>query len=95
MERGHVTRAFMRSSRRKVHCHYPIVNYYPLFAASALRELIGSIVKPGSICPQIGPENSLVRNRDCTSAAVVIAEGCASVLGYHALFYISIKVSVR
>ncbi len=59
---AYVIRAFVRSSRLKVRCHYPIVNYCLLFAASTPRESIGSIVKPGSIHPQIGPENSLGRN---------------------------------
>ena len=51
VEMAYVIRAFVRSLRLKVHCHYPIVNYYPRFAASTLRESIISIVKPGSIRP--------------------------------------------
>ena len=54
-----VTRERLRSSRRKVSCHYPIVNYYLFRAASAPRESIKSIVKPGSIWPKIGFENSV------------------------------------
>ena len=57
-----VTRERLRSSRLKISCHYPIVNYYPLLAASTPRESIGSIVKPGSICPQTGRKNSVVRH---------------------------------
>jgi hypothetical protein len=57
-----VIRAFLRSARLKVRCHYPIVNYCLLFAASAPRESIRSIVKFGSIWPKIGRKNSLGRN---------------------------------
>ena len=56
-----VTRKPLRSSRLKVSCHYPIVNYYLFCAASAPRESIKSIVKLGSIRPQIGSENSVDR----------------------------------
>ena len=58
---AYAIRAFVRSSRRKVRCCYPIVNYYLLCAASTPRESITYIIKPASIRPKTGPEKSLDR----------------------------------
>ena len=74
VEMAYAIRTFARSSRLKVCCHYPIVNYCLLFAISALRKPIISIVKPGPIGPQIGRKNYVVRNTWSSFAAHGLGE---------------------